>query len=105
MLGLSRLAIVLDTDNDTESLKALQDAIPQMVGVLKGAVDAGDEDRTTQSFEVRFSRRHLCLDPNDMLISLSGLPNFTRLRLISTQQTLWRPRSIHEQSRRAKGSR
>lgn len=52
MLGLSRLAIVLDTEKDEASLKTLQDAIPQMVGVLKGVVDAGDEDRVTQSFEV-----------------------------------------------------
>ncbi len=53
MLALSRLAIICDTDNDEESLKMLQDAIPQMVAVLKSAVDSKDEDRTTQSFEVR----------------------------------------------------
>ena len=52
MLALSRMAIVLDTDNDEESIQGVQDSIPQMVGVLKQAVDAGDEDRTTQSFEV-----------------------------------------------------
>lgn len=52
MLALSRLAIVLDTDEDEQSLKVLQNAIPQMVAVLKQAVDEGDEDRTTQSFEV-----------------------------------------------------
>ena len=52
MLALSRLAIVLDTDEDGASLKVLQNAIPQMVAVLKQAVDEGDEDRTTQSFEV-----------------------------------------------------
>ena len=52
MLASSRLAIVLDTEEDKKSLKLLQDLIPQMVAVLKGAVDAGDEDRTAQSFEV-----------------------------------------------------
>lgn len=52
MLALSRLAIALDTDQDEESLKILQSAIPQMVAVLKQAVDEEDEDRTTQSFEV-----------------------------------------------------
>ena len=52
MLALSRLAIVLDTDEDKDNLKILQDAIPQMVAVLKQAVDEGNEDRTTQSFEV-----------------------------------------------------
>ncbi|KAL6714314.1 hypothetical protein ACLMJK_007737 [Lecanora helva] len=52
MLALSRLAIVLDTDQDEDSLKILQSAIPQMVAVLKQAIDEGDEDHATQSFEV-----------------------------------------------------
>lgn len=52
MLALSRLAIALDPDQDVESLKMLQESIPHMVAVLKKAVDEGDEDRTTQSFEV-----------------------------------------------------
>ena len=52
MLALSRLAIVLDTDEDKQSLMTLQEAIPQMVAVLKQAIDAEDEDRITQSFEV-----------------------------------------------------
>ena len=52
MLAMSRLAISLDTDEDDSSLKVLQEAIPQMVAVLKQAVNEGDEDRTTQAFEV-----------------------------------------------------
>ena len=52
MLALSRLAIVLDPEKDEQSLRSLQNVIPQMVAVLKQAIDAGDEDRTTQSFEV-----------------------------------------------------
>lgn len=52
MLALSRLAIALDTEEDKQSLKMLQDAIPHMVAVLKQAIDEGDEDRTTQCFEV-----------------------------------------------------
>lgn len=52
MLALSRLAILLDIDEDPQSLKMLQEAIPQMVAVLKQAISEGDEDRTTQSFEV-----------------------------------------------------
>ena len=52
MLALSRLAIVMDTDKDKQSLQTLQDIIPRMVAVLKQAIDGGDEDRTTQSFEV-----------------------------------------------------
>lgn len=52
MLALSRMAIILDIDHDDESLKAIQGAIPDMVGVLKQAVDAKDEENTTQTFEV-----------------------------------------------------
>ena len=52
MMALSRLAIALDTEYDKKSLKMLQEAIPQMVAVLKQAVDEEDEDRITQSFEV-----------------------------------------------------
>ena len=52
MLALSKMALVLDADNDPESLRSFQDAIPQMVAVLKQAVGAGDEDRTMQGFEV-----------------------------------------------------
>lgn len=51
MLALSRMAIVVDTENDEESLKSIQNAIPQMVAVLKQAVDSQDEDKATQSFE------------------------------------------------------
>jgi len=52
MLALGRMACVLDTEHDEQSVRGVQDSIPQMVGVLKQALDAGDEDRTTQSFEV-----------------------------------------------------
>lgn len=52
MLALSRLAMVIDTDSEEESLSLLQDAIPQMVAVLENAIKTGDEDRTAQSFEV-----------------------------------------------------
>ncbi|KAL8669846.1 MAG: hypothetical protein Q9168_005586 [Polycauliona sp. 1 TL-2023] len=52
MLALSRIAILLDTEEDEESLNKIQSLIPQMVAVLKAAIDASDEDRTTQCFEV-----------------------------------------------------
>ncbi|KAL8982681.1 MAG: hypothetical protein Q9205_002886 [Flavoplaca limonia] len=52
MLALSRIAILLDTEEDEASLKTIQELIPQMVAVLKAAIDASDEDRTTQCFEV-----------------------------------------------------
>ncbi|KAL8650442.1 MAG: hypothetical protein Q9210_003821 [Variospora velana] len=52
MLALSRIAIILDVDEDAASISKIESLIPQMVGVLKQAIDAEDEDRTTQSFEV-----------------------------------------------------
>ena len=52
MLALSRLAIVLDTQEHEQTLTTLQDVIPQMVAVLKKSIDDEDEDRVTQSFEV-----------------------------------------------------
>ncbi|KAI9773736.1 MAG: hypothetical protein M1835_006116 [Candelina submexicana] len=52
MLALGKIAMLLDTEQDPESLEAFQNAFPHMVAVLKQAIDAGDEDRTTQAFEV-----------------------------------------------------
>ena len=52
MLALSRIAIILDSDEDAKILAAVQALIPKMVAVLKNAVDNRDEDRTTQAFEV-----------------------------------------------------
>jgi len=52
LLALSKMALVLDAEEDTASLRSFQDAVPNMVAVLKEAVDAGDEDRTLQAFEV-----------------------------------------------------
>ena len=75
MLALSRLAIVLDTEEDKDNLKILQDAIPQMVAVLKQAVDEGDEDRTTQSFEVRPPRSRLLSSRSRCSYEFLGLSN------------------------------
>ncbi|KAF2802319.1 ARM repeat-containing protein [Mytilinidion resinicola] len=52
MLALSRLAMMLDPDEDPKSLKLFQDSIPGMVKVLKATVDEGDEDHAMQAFEV-----------------------------------------------------
>ena len=52
MLALSKMALVVDADEDPASLRSFQEAIPGMVGVLKESIDAGDEDRTIQTFEV-----------------------------------------------------
>lgn len=52
MLALSRMATLIDIDHDEQSLRSVQNAIPQMVAVLKQAVDSDDMERTTQSFDV-----------------------------------------------------
>ncbi|KAF1832495.1 ARM repeat-containing protein [Decorospora gaudefroyi] len=52
MLGLSRLAMLLEPDEDPKSLAMFQESIPGMVTVLKATVDEGDEDRAMQAFEV-----------------------------------------------------
>lgn len=52
MLALSRIAIVIDPENDQMSLETIQNSIPHMVEVLKEAIDSDDMERMTQSFEV-----------------------------------------------------
>ncbi len=52
MMALSRVAMLIEPDEDPKSLEAFQHALPAMVSVLKAAVDEGDEDRTMQAFEV-----------------------------------------------------
>jgi hypothetical protein len=52
LLGLSRLAMLLEPEEDPKSLAMFQEAIPAMVTVLKSTVDEGDEDRAMQAFEV-----------------------------------------------------
>ena len=52
MLALSKIAMIMDPDEDPQSLAAFRATFPDMVKVLKAAIDAGDEDRTMQAFEV-----------------------------------------------------
>ncbi|KAF2124073.1 ARM repeat-containing protein [Dothidotthia symphoricarpi CBS 119687] len=52
MLGLSRMAMLMDAEEDPKGLAMFQEAIPAMVVVLKGTVDEGDEERAMQAFEV-----------------------------------------------------
>ncbi|KAI9834068.1 MAG: hypothetical protein M1819_003353 [Sarea resinae] len=52
MLALSKIAMIVETDEDPQSLERFREILPSMVAVLKEAVDAGDEDRTMQAFEV-----------------------------------------------------
>ncbi|KAF2171268.1 hypothetical protein M409DRAFT_63619 [Zasmidium cellare ATCC 36951] len=52
MLALSELAMVLDTEEDTKSLKAFQGTIPHMVKVLQSTIAEEDEEHTMQAFDV-----------------------------------------------------
>lgn len=52
MLALSELAMVLDTEEDTQSLKSFQDTIPHMVRVLQSTIQEEDEEHTMQAFDV-----------------------------------------------------
>jgi hypothetical protein len=52
MLGLSRLAMLLDPEEDPKSLAQFQETLPAMVAVLKRTVDEGDEESAMQAFEV-----------------------------------------------------
>lgn len=52
MLALSELAMVLDTEEDANSLKSFQNTIPHMVKVLESAIGAEDEENTMLAFDV-----------------------------------------------------
>lgn len=52
MLCLSRVAMLIEPDEDPENLAKFVQALPAMVAVLKASIDEQDEDRTMQAFEV-----------------------------------------------------
>lgn len=52
MLALSKMAMVIDAEDDQASVKAFQAIFPSMVAVLKDAIDRNDEERVMQAFEV-----------------------------------------------------
>jgi importin-4 len=52
MMALSRVAMLIEPDEDPKNLESFQQAFPAMVAVLNTAIEEGDEDRTMQAFEV-----------------------------------------------------
>jgi hypothetical protein len=52
LLCLSRVAMLIEPEEDPENLAQFVQAFPGMVAVLKAAVDEEDEDRAMQAFEV-----------------------------------------------------
>lgn len=51
LVALTKMAVELDSDDDQKSIDAFQKLFPDMVGILKQAIDAKDEDRMLQCFE------------------------------------------------------
>ena len=74
MLALSKMGMLIDSDNDEESLEAFQKALPNMVSILRQAIEAGDEDRTMQGFEV-FQTLLEC-DPRLLSVHFRDLVHF-----------------------------
>ncbi|KAG4219814.1 hypothetical protein PC116_g31707, partial [Phytophthora cactorum] len=52
MQSISALLMLIDCDDDEQSVNTVQEFVPVMVDVLKEAVDGGDDERIQQSFEV-----------------------------------------------------
>ncbi|KAI1821470.1 importin beta-4 [Xylaria intraflava] len=52
MLSISAALMLIDVDEDEESLNSVQEFIPAMVDVLKDAVQNEDDERIQQAFEV-----------------------------------------------------
>ncbi|KAI1810360.1 importin beta-4 [Poronia punctata] len=52
MMSISAALLLIDVDEDEQALNAVQEFIPAMVDVLKDAVQAEDDERIQQAFEV-----------------------------------------------------
>ncbi|TVY19053.1 putative importin subunit beta-4 [Lachnellula arida] len=52
LLCLSRVAMLIQPEEDPKDLARFVEVLPSMVAVLKGAVDEDDEERVMQAFEV-----------------------------------------------------
>lgn len=52
MLAISKMALVIDAEEDSASIKAFQNIFPSLVAVLKDTIDSGVEDQIMLAFEV-----------------------------------------------------
>ncbi|KAF2760448.1 ARM repeat-containing protein [Pseudovirgaria hyperparasitica] len=52
MLALAQVGLIIDTEEDEASIANFQALVPDMVNVLKGAIDESDERHAAQAFEV-----------------------------------------------------
>ncbi|OKL61035.1 hypothetical protein UA08_03285 [Talaromyces atroroseus] len=83
LLALSKLAMHLDSDEDVAPVKAFQQVLPDMVRVLKDAIDSTDEDRIMQAFEV--FQTLLGCDPALLNVHLNDLITFMNEISANTQ--------------------
>lgn len=74
LLALSKLAMSLDSEENMAPVKAFQELVPSMVGVLKDAIDQKQEDRIMQCFEV--FQTILGCDPQLLTVHLKDLVVF-----------------------------
>ena len=84
LLALGKMAMLLDSDNDELSLEAFHKALPSMVALLKQAIDAGDEEKTMQAFEVF----QTLLDGDPKLLSLHFRDLVTFMIELSSQTSV-----------------
>lgn len=52
MLAISKMAMVIDADEDQASIKAFQNIFPSMVAVLKDTISSGKDEQIMLTFEV-----------------------------------------------------
>ncbi|ETS78179.1 hypothetical protein PFICI_10241 [Pestalotiopsis fici W106-1] len=52
MLSISSLLLLIQADEDEESVATVQEFVPAMVDVLKDTINSGDDEGTQQAFEV-----------------------------------------------------
>ncbi|KAJ5266546.1 hypothetical protein N7478_009354 [Penicillium angulare] len=74
LLALSKLAMYIEPELHPAPVKAFQNMVPSMVNVLKAAIDASEEDRIMQAFEV--FQTLLGCDPSLLTIHLKDLVIF-----------------------------
>lgn len=52
LMSIGAMLMLVETDEDQQSVDAIQTLVPAMVDVLKGAAEANDDEKVKQAFEV-----------------------------------------------------
>ena len=94
LLALSKMALVIDAEEDQASVKAFQTLVPAMVAVLQATIESGKEDQVMLAFEVfntlltteyQLMQKHF-EDLVELMNTIATNPNFadeTRTQAIS----------------------